>query len=159
MKIREHKGFTVDYNTETKRFEAYGADGKVTLYDSTENQLTDKIDASVKRAEKATKSKVFPIEAIFRFWNDLYKGRITSVADDGDLWVTYTKDGENKREKRSTRYATHDYFTITEANLALLNSHEKKDLAIAKLTEEMSAIRQSLKDPIDIDEIVRHLNN
>lgn len=97
--VVEHEGYTIYVDKVNGFFKAW-KDGEEKIGDSDLMTLRNRISKAVQRRSKL-KDKRFPIE-FYRtgLGRHLMSGKITSVADDGEVWVSYIlPNGETKREK------------------------------------------------------------
>ena len=151
--IREHGEYTIQYDTATRMFEALKGD-EVVLSENTETCIIDKLAASEARKAKLARSTNFPINCIWNHYGTLHKCKITSVAEDGGLWLSYVdRDGKSSRTKESSSYSSHTYFQLTPQNEAILNDIIQKEKDIVSLRTKISNLATELKNPIDIEQL------
>jgi hypothetical protein len=156
VKVRETNGYIIQYNLSTKTFEAVNDTGVITLLADTESDLFAKIEAAIKRRSKVAKSKAFPMDVLMVKYSAIIPAKITSIADDGEVWLTYTARGDREasRHKESLKYGNVRFYPIAEKNVAVFKDYSDKVNQVAKIQAEINRANENLESRIDIKALV-----
>lgn len=149
-KIMDYGDYIIQYNIIKREFEAVNKEGEVRLKAPTQDELAGKIDSAVKRLAKAAKSKAFPMQVIYKSYGDPNFATITSISEDGSVWLTYELNGEKRREKKGVRWSSNEYYPRTDVNINIVNEINTRKTTIKSLQTQITNLSQKLKDPIDI---------
>jgi sugar lactone lactonase YvrE len=149
--IREYNGYLIKYNQTRQIFEAY-RENEPQLKANKESDLAIKIDNSVKRRAK-TKETKFPINVYYNTYDELENCKITSVADDGSIWITRTTAREpNKREKLES-YTQHKLYPVNEKTTSVKNQVDEINKTITALSTQRITLIHSIGSPINVKEL------
>lgn len=168
VKIKEYNGYIIQFNLSFQRFEAVTESGEKRLDDSSEANLEKKIDAALKRAAKASKTNLFPMDVI---WirgiagysstdeTNIITATITSITEDGGVWISYQYRNETKRSKETLRYSHLDLYPVTDKNLDIVAALSGKRKLALQIVSEISNLERTFEKPIDIKAIVEKLKD
>ena len=153
--IREYADYSITYNTYQKRFEAL-KDGEVKLKSDKESYLIEKVENAVKRQKKVVTSNIFPMEIYYK--KDQYHfidARITSMAEDGEFWVSWNEGKESHRSKMSARWHEFDFYPINEKNTAIKDKVSSLNTQMQVIHNNIYSAFQELGKGIDLESLTK----
>ena len=143
------------YNGYQIEIDVYGlfkaTKGDVTLGEYNLGTLKEKIDRTITKQKKAEQKTKFPIEIIYSSWGDPYLGQITSMSDDGGVWVSYARleSGEKNRTKISSVDIGMKLFQATPSNKLIIEKYLAIQKEVSDLEGKQKQLVKGLADHFD----------
>jgi hypothetical protein len=151
LQVKIYKGYTITLDNEG--YGLFNADnGENSMSDYSLPKLQERIDATIKRKEKADAKRNFPIEAIYKAYGFSIPimGKITSVAENGDVWFSFAdSDGKLKREK----VGAVGFYKPTEANILIMKEYKNNSQLVQDIANTNNTLANRLADAYTLTEL------
>ena len=155
LEIKTHGDYSITYNTMRQEFQAV-KDGEVKLKAISESDLVGKVDNAIKRQKKVTTSNIFPMNIYYKInQQSLIEAKITSMAEDGEFWVSWKVGEEGHRQKMSARWHEYDFYPINEKTTTTKERASSLNIKLETIRQDIKSTLGELGKGIDLESLTK----